>query len=261
MKGTVSRADLFRVFQEGCQNKDAAASALGFESRVALTLTPSTSDPVGPAEPPEFEINDQPLLEVPFLLPVRFESVEPLEQEGKSTKQRNTPRSKPVVWRGKPHKLPPHIPIGPEASAAMKIERMLQNYALQGRRDTDYAIQKITRGEIVKELPRKKMRIRPERLMLLVDVQPHLSPFQEDFRRVVRALVRQLPTTKISIKKVSEVDAGFLSGALADSIFPNGDAIPTVALTTFEGAGGIFWERLGLQLALGLRMLRSLRIC
>ncbi len=208
-RGRVGRADL--VTAVGLEDSpDQAAALLGYE-RVAETRPEpqATKEPrdrdvaiVEQAPPEEPELVSRPTAPADFHLRtwrvISYQRLQPPAEERKKILAR------PVL---PPSNAPPPsiAPLAPAGSLLVRLRRTWQHQAARGV-DEDAAVERISRGEILFDLPEQTQRKWGRRLEIIADRSERLVPFWADQDAAARALLPLFPSGSVTLHAVSEID-------------------------------------------------------
>ena len=105
-----------------------------------------------------------------------------------------------------PKVVPPVIaPLAPVRSVLVRLRSVWKPQLARGV-DVDAAIERISRGEILRKLPRREQRKWGRHLRIIADRSERLVPYWADQDYVVRALLSLFPRDGVRIDVVSEID-------------------------------------------------------
>lgn len=267
--GKVSRADALRAYFElGADRVAEPARCLGF---TWLGLEPPAPAPVAEVEVAEPEapspartpvVTDvadagEPLAPVPFWRPVEVTRSEAEEGDDPSRAPEAEQRMKGADLRssGPP---PPTPPIVAEPRLRRRLDAELRTPRPSQAVDVDVLVDRVARGESVREIPRR-VGLTQARLVLILDPSPRLVPFWEDQLTLALALIHRLGARRI--RRLPPPDAtGGTDGAVdvaADEI------VLAVTDLGFYGREGDRerWLRFGRRLRAAGAELRALVPC
>lgn len=191
-RGACGRADLLRAFAAGGTDLlEATAERLGY-AQVVTGSHQVISPPILRADPVFYEpeitpatILTQPLAEIPFWRPVRYEllarSSRPVE---------TAPPAAPPEWRDRPTQAPVHKPLAPWRDIQPRLRNGLAVLREGGALDIGRILRRIGRGEPLRHLPHRLHRCWGPQLQIIIDRSEHLVPFWTDQERVVGDLLR-----------------------------------------------------------------------
>jgi formylglycine-generating enzyme required for sulfatase activity len=208
-RGRVGRADL--VTAVGLEDSpDQAAALLGYE-RVAETRPEPQAEkeprdresaPVEQTPSEEPELASRPTAPTDFQLRTwRVVSYQRLQPPAKEPRKILT---RPVL---PPSDTPPPsiAPLAPAGSLLVRLRRAWQHQAARGV-DEDAAVERISRGEILFDLPERSQRKWGRRLEVIADRSERLVPFWADQDAAARALLPLFPSGSVTLHTVSEID-------------------------------------------------------
>jgi formylglycine-generating enzyme required for sulfatase activity len=185
----VGRVDLLRALSSGgIELQEALAGFLGFE-REPEEVTPPPQPEPEPAQPLEPQPESPPPnpvhVEVPFWQAHDFEAIEPLDGED------------PVVDEPVPPVIEP-VDLPPESLASgTEILSRLRRYPAfsnpSGRIDLDRTVARLSRGEFLRDFPRRPRKSWGQSIQVIIDRSRRLAPFWLDQDMVVTHLKRTYP--------------------------------------------------------------------
>lgn len=208
-RGRVGRADL--VTAVGLKDSpDQAAALLGYERTVETEREPQAEtehsdrdvSTVEQAPSEEPELVSRPTAPTDFHLRtwrvISYQRLQP------PAKQRKKILARPVL---PPSNTPPPIiaPLTPSGSLLVRLRRIWQHQAARGI-DEDAAVERISRGEILFDLPERSQRKWGRRLQIIADRSERLVPFWADQNAAARALLPLFPSGSVTLHTVSEID-------------------------------------------------------
>lgn len=208
-RGRVGRADL--VTAVGLEDSpDHAAALLGYERTLETEREPQAAEqprarepaPAVQAPPEEPELASRPTTPTDFHLRTwRVVSCQRLQPPAKQPKKI---LARPVL---PPSNAPPPTiaPLTPSGSLLVRLRRAWEHQAARGI-DEDAAVERISRGEILFDLPERSQRKWGRRLQIIADRSERLVPFWADQDAAARALLPLFPSENVQLHTTSEFD-------------------------------------------------------
>jgi hypothetical protein len=137
-----------------------------------------------------------PVIESRPPVPPRFWRLTRCETSDDAAQAGRTTTADPIPvyqgWRGRPTDPPDEPPLAPWRELRSRLGSLLHSLGHGRGIDLDRVVRRISRGELLRRLPREQRR-RWGRVLLIEDHSRRLTPFWGDQRRLRRALIELLP--------------------------------------------------------------------
>ncbi|MGE3536193.1 MAG: SUMF1/EgtB/PvdO family nonheme iron enzyme [Candidatus Tectimicrobiota bacterium] len=206
-RGSRGRADLVRALaQDNPALTAAMAALLGYQEQPRAEPAGRGGATAAPGASRQAAFTDSPALQyapadVPFW---RIETYEPLVQEATPP-----PRQRPRTltdpgWRQRPAQAPVLPPLAPMRTIRTRLRRVAAIQRASADVDLEATVERLSRGELLREVPRQRRRAWGAALYVIEDRARRLVPYWRDQDDVVAMLQQLYPPHGVSLARLGD---------------------------------------------------------